>query len=129
MRVDVAGGAGDGGVIIFPRFFVVHFVTPKFLFSYFHTILPSPYLPSLPPSLIPSYPLPLPLLFSQVWDNKSFSNTPVASARFPVGDLQLAKKVSTHARASILTNFTKEPLSSLTVLVTVPLFYPNEFLS
>ena len=91
---------------------------PPTLPPWLSSSLPLFFLPSLPPSYPQShysfYPLTFPLIlppsirltlppfithlfFNKVWDNKSFSNTPVASVRFPVGDLQVAKKVRTHA--------------------------------
>lgn len=92
-------------VIYYSDYFALYFFHyPSITFPLLSRILPSPsllshslhfFLLSLPLLLPPSIFHPI---FYKVWDNKSFSNTPVASVRFPVGDLQVAKKVRTHTR-------------------------------
>ena len=112
----IRGGGDDDGVVAVVVVFVLRLLLMIFsylvsfsMLLFFVPFPPSSSLPSSPLSLclfhfaFLSSPLTLMpsllLILSQVWDNKSFSNTPVASARFPVGDLQLAKKVRTHTHA------------------------------
>ena len=60
-----------------------------------------------------------------MWDNKSFSNTPVASVRCPVGDVPLIKKVSTACTYIHYPSYHSSLLLSPATAHTTPHFTPT----